>query len=287
MDYLGKTSAKAPGEPRRPKERDLPLKVMSFNIRTAAAPDGDQAWPRRKHLVIERIRAFDPDLLGLQECREDDQAAFVRGELADYEFVGVPRQGEGDSALEMAPLLYRRAAFEEIGRGHFWLSATPQEPGTRSWGAAYPRTATWVKLRPRAGEAGPLVFLNTHVDYAGSAPEASAALLQAWLRKAGNCAAGDCALIVTGDFNADRASPAYRTLTDGGMLADALREAGATSGSFHDFGRAERLEAIDWILASAHFRVVEAGVDTFRRDDLYPSDHFPVAARLLHKRSAP
>jgi endonuclease/exonuclease/phosphatase family metal-dependent hydrolase len=257
------------------------LRVMSFNIRTAAAPDGEQAWPQRRSLVVDRIRAFGPDLLGLQECRDDAQAAFLRSELADYEFVGVPRLGEGDSALEMAPLLYRRAAFEESGRGHSWLSATPQEPGTKSWGAAYPRTLTWVKLRPRAG-AESLVFANTHVDYAGTAPEESARLLRAWAEPL--VAGGP--LVITGDFNADKASPTYRTLTGDGKLVDALEAAGVAAGTFHDFGRAAQPEAIDWILASRHFQVVEASVDTCRSDGRYPSDHFPLSAVLLPRASA-
>ncbi|MCG2786090.1 MAG: endonuclease/exonuclease/phosphatase family protein [Anaerolineae bacterium] len=47
------------------------LKVMTFNIRYGTATDGDNPWTRRKNLVIERIRSFDPDLLGLQECRAE------------------------------------------------------------------------------------------------------------------------------------------------------------------------------------------------------------------------
>jgi endonuclease/exonuclease/phosphatase family metal-dependent hydrolase len=47
------------------------LKVMTFNIRYGTAADRDNHWTRRKDLVIERIRAFDLDLLGIQECRAE------------------------------------------------------------------------------------------------------------------------------------------------------------------------------------------------------------------------
>jgi hypothetical protein len=50
-------------------------------------------------LVVARIRALDPDLIGLQECREDEQAAYLRAALPDYEFVGVPRGGSRTTAL--------------------------------------------------------------------------------------------------------------------------------------------------------------------------------------------
>lgn len=253
------------------------LVVTSFNIRTAAAPDGAQAWSRRKDLLVERIRAANPDLLGLQECRQDAQAGFLRAALPDYEFIGVPRQGEGDSALEMAPLLYRRGRFEELGRGHFWLSATPAVPGSRSWGADYPRTVTWVKLRSQEPGAVPLVFINTHFDYAGTAPEASARLLRNWMAGLD----GRPAWVICGDFNAERGSAPHAILTGDGRLRDALAEVGVEAGSFHDFGRAPVPEAIDWILVSPQFQVLRARVDEVRAGALYPSDHFPVTAVLL------
>jgi endonuclease/exonuclease/phosphatase family metal-dependent hydrolase len=251
------------------------LRIMSFNIRTAAAPDGELAWPHRRGCVIARIRAFAPDLLGLQECCGDGQGSFIRRELADYEFVGVPRGGEAAADPEMAPLLYRRAEFEELARGHFWLSATPGVAGSRAWGAAYPRTASWVRLRPRRRGRPGLLFLNTHFDYAGQAPESSARLLRLWVEAR---AAGEGPLVLTGDFNAGRGSAAHRLLTAGGILADALAAAGVAAGSFQDFGRAPVAASLDWILVSRELRVMDAAVDDWRAGRLYPSDHYPVTA---------
>jgi endonuclease/exonuclease/phosphatase family metal-dependent hydrolase len=37
---------------------------------------------------------------------------------------------------------------------------------------------------------------------------------------------------------------------------------------------------MDWILASAHFRTIAAGIDYTRGSGGYPSDHFPVTATL-------
>lgn len=257
----------------------MPIKVMSFNIRCACAPDGEHGWDRRRQRVIERIRAFDPDLLGLQECRDDAQAAFVRAALADYEFVGVRRGGDAD--IEMAPALYRRARFVELARGHFWLGRDPAAPGELSWGAAYPRTASWVCLRPRAAGAPVFVFLNTHFDYQGRSREESARLLHRWLRAR---PAGEGA-ILTGDFNAERDSETFRELTAGGLLHEALRDCGVAAGSFHDYGRAAVPEAIDWILASQHFRTEAAAVDRFASDGRFASDHYPVTARFVEALS--
>lgn len=137
---------------------------MTFNIRYGTADDGANHWDNRKHLVIERIRAFDPDLLGLQECRDDSQAEFIRENLPDYEFYGVPRGGGSVTALEMAPILFKRSAFRLVDKGCFWLSDTPHVPASLSWGAAFPRTATWVQLVHLVSDRQ-FFFLNTHYPF--------------------------------------------------------------------------------------------------------------------------
>ncbi len=58
---------------------------MSYNIRYATAPDGENAWERRKEFLAETITAFDPDLLGTQETlagQRDFLAAKLPGHTA-------------------------------------------------------------------------------------------------------------------------------------------------------------------------------------------------------------
>jgi len=251
---------------------------MSFNIRYGLADDGEQHWNNRKSLALARVQAFEPDLLGLQECRDDAQADFVREGLPDYHFLGIHRQGPGDTALEMAPLLFRRSAFGLLDSGCFWLSETPEIPGSRSWATAYPRTVTWARLTCLPTGAV-LIYVNTHFDYEPSAIEGDAKCLRQWLDQLG----AQTPLIVTGDFNADKGSNAYRLLTGEGALIDALRRIHPNQqeeATFHAFGRHEELAAIDWILVSDHFRVLDAGVDRTRLGRLFPSDHYPVTAVL-------
>ena len=254
------------------------IKVMSFNIRYGLANDGDNHWNNRRHLALARIHAFDPDLLGLQECRDDAQADFVRSHLPDYQFFGVHRQGSGDTALEMAPLLFRRSAFELLASGCFWLSETPEVCGSRSWDSAYPRTVSWARLASRATGAV-LTYVNTHFDYQPAAIVGNARCLRQWLEPIFRTSP----LIVTGDFNAGKDSDAYRLLTGDAMVLDALRQVhppGADEATFHAFGRQEERAAIDWILVSTHFRVVAAQVDGFHAGKLFPSDHYPITAVL-------
>ena len=254
------------------------IKVMSFNIRVGFADDGENHWNNRKPLALDRIAAFGPDLLGLQECIDDDQADFVRANLPDYHFFGVHRGGPGGTALEMAPLLFRRSAFRLLDTGCFWLSETPEIPGSMSWQSNYPRTVSWARLScQQTGSV--LTCVNTHFDYEPTAIEGDAQALRQWLDRIRH----DTALIVTGDFNADKDSNAYRLLTGDGTLIDALRHIqphGEDEATFHAYGRQEEMAAIDWILVSGHFRVLAAGIDRSRQGSLFPSDHYPITAVL-------
>jgi len=254
------------------------IKVMSFNIRVGLADDGENHWNFRKSYALARIEAFGPDLLGLQECIDGAQADFIRANLPDYHFLGIHRGGPGDTAREMAPLLFRRSAFRLLDTGCFWLSETPEIPGSMSWGSNYPRTVTWARLACRP-TGTLLTYVNTHFDYEPAAIDGDARVLRQWLDGIGQ----DTALIVTGDFNADKDSYAYRILIGDGTLVDTLRRIGpdkADEATFHAYGRQEEMVPIDWILASCHFRVLDAQIDRSRQGNLFPSDHYPVTAVL-------
>ncbi|MDB4538217.1 endonuclease/exonuclease/phosphatase family protein, partial [Akkermansiaceae bacterium] len=96
------------------------LKVMSFNIRYGAANDGSNSWPNRKDLVLETIKASDPDLLGLQEVL-GFQADFLKENLPGYAFHGVGRE-DGKEKGEYVPLMYKTSRFALERSGHFWFS---------------------------------------------------------------------------------------------------------------------------------------------------------------------
>jgi endonuclease/exonuclease/phosphatase family metal-dependent hydrolase len=255
------------------------IKLMSFNIRYGLADDGENHWERRKPLVIDRIKSFDPDLLGLQECRDDSQAAFIKANLKDYEFLGLPRGGDSGTSPEMAPILVKRSAFRIRQWETFWLSETPHIPGSKSWGSIFPRTVTWVDII-HAATGRSLVFVNTHFDYEPSAIWESARFLKEWIDEA----IGQHPLLLTGDFNADKDSAAYRHLTSGDpLLMDILRAGDGTQddeGTFHGFGKELLPPSIDWMLASSHFAVMHAGIDRHQERNLFPSDHYPVLATL-------
>jgi endonuclease/exonuclease/phosphatase family metal-dependent hydrolase len=259
------------------------LRVMSFNIRTANAADGVNDWDgNRKNLVEQTIRNFSPDLLGLQEDLKR-QHDFLADQFPGFEVVGRGAQGGNDG--EYVSLMYRKNRFDELRRGHFWLSETPDVPGSESWNTAFPRMVTWLELRDKNNPAFNFVIMNTHWDHvSANARIESATLMRQKIREL----ASGIPVIVTGDFNADQGGDAYRRMR--GLddfdtvrnLADTYRlihpEDSDTVGTAHGFDGIAGDGRIDWILHDNDFLTLDANIDRISFDGLYPSDHFPITA---------
>lgn len=270
-------------------ERDL--RVMSFNVRVAIFIDARNHWTFRKDLLVQTIRNFDPDLLGTQEALAS-QSDYLRRHLSDYEFVGAGRSN-GKRRGEMCGVFFKRHRFERLDEGHFWLSTTPDVPGSKSWGAWAPRMVTWVKLRDRT-DGNVFCLFNTHFDNLGRRARAeSARLLRAKIADI----AGNRPVVITGDFNADENSTPYRTLLAGDLrggqgLVDTYREVHRAAsadrvGTRHAFGGGVSGPRIDWIVTSRSFKTVDASIDRTNAGGRYPSDHFPVTAVVRPLASQP
>ena len=144
---------------------------MSFNIRYGTAQDGENHWDRRKENVIKTIADFRPDLLGTQETLPI-QAAYLKDNLAGYQYVG--RSRDLSQTGEQCGILVRADRFDILEQGHFWLSETPNVPGSQSWDSALPRMVSWVKLFDRQTKQV-FYFVNTHFDHRGVAARENSA----------------------------------------------------------------------------------------------------------------
>ena len=280
------SSSKDPTMPRE-NERSEPLRVMSLNVRTGSAPDGANAWPNRRALLLRAVRDYDPDLLGTQEALafQNDEIQRV---LPGHGFAGGGRD-DGKAKGEFSPIYYRTDRFELVASGQFWLSDTPEVPGSKSWDSAFPRIATWARLRDRRGGGGAnreLLFVNTHWDHAGPVARLRAAeIIRARVK---SLAGAGAAVIVAGDLNCTEDDEPYAVLTGRGddalTLTDSYRaahpERQTEEATFHGFKGTVAGSRIDFILHTAQLETVEAAIDRVSDGTLYPSDHYPVTATL-------
>jgi endonuclease/exonuclease/phosphatase family metal-dependent hydrolase len=266
-----------------------PLTVMTFNIRYGTADDGENRWGRRRDLLFDVIRTENADIVGLQEALRFQIDQIVEA-VPIYAFVGVGRD-DGRDAGEFSAILYRRSRLSVVQSGTFWFSDTPEQPGSTSWGNRITRICTWARFRDRSG--GALYVYNLHLDHESQpSRERSVQLLARRIRSR---ATQDDPVIVTGDFNADEQNPAMRWLLGDGTatagvaahgidLADTFRTLHPDArgvGTFNDFAFEQIDERkIDYVLAKRRLVAREARIVRTSRDRRYPSDHFPVVARV-------
>lgn len=264
----------------RAEEEAIDVRVMSFNIRYGTADDGENRWEKRSGLVCEALRRHEPDVVGLQEALRF-QIDEIRSALPGYAEIGAGRD-DGKEKGEYSAILYRSDRFRPAESGTFWLSDTPEVPGSRSWGNSIPRICTWARLvESRTGTA--FYVYNVHLDHQSQpSRERSAALLG---RRIAARRHADAA-IVTGDFNAGEGNPAVLHLkgdAPGCGLLDTFRVAHPDSkevGTFHGFRGGTSGSKIDYVLVPPWVRTLDAAILRDPMEGRHPSDHYPVTARL-------
>ena len=256
-----------------------PLRVMSFNVRLPLAQDGANAWENRRELFIDTIAKAEPDIIATQELYKL-QGDYILERLPAYAWFGTDRRG--GRADEHMGVFYRHDRLRLIDFGQFWLSDTPTQPGSISWGHPFPRMVTWGLFETKA-DGKRFYLYNTHFPYRAEDEDAR---LKGARMIAERIAAlpADVPLILAGDFNTTPDSEVHALLT--GSLVDARTAAKSAEGpdaTFHAFtGKGDR--RIDWILVRG-FEPRATRTIAAQRDGRYPSDHFPVLAELDWKNS--
>jgi endonuclease/exonuclease/phosphatase family metal-dependent hydrolase len=241
------------------------LRVATFNIRNGRAFDGWNSWPFRRTATLEAIRSLDADVIGLQEAF-GFQLRWLARRLPGYDVAGVGRSRR--SRGEHCPVLVRSSRARVVEHSTRWFGPTPERPGTRLPGAAFPRIVTTAVLDV---DGTTVHVVNTHLD-ARSPENRRAALTQV-------AAAVDPSrpTIVMGDLNAAPTDPELAPLLDAGLRPALGSGAGGTN---HDFSGRTDGRRIDHIFVSDHVRVVHADVVVVRPGGRLPSDHWPVVAQL-------
>ncbi|MBA4323041.1 MAG: endonuclease, partial [Odoribacter sp.] len=261
------------------------LTVLTFNIRFDNPRDSINAWPNRAGLVCDLLRAEKPDLFGLQEAlwyqyEEIDSA------LTGYSSVAAGRD-DGKKTGEMNPLFYNIHKFDIIRSNTFWLSETPEKPGSRSWGASLPRIVTWVELKDKKTHK-PLFYFNTHFAHdSDSARIMSAGIL---LKEATRIA-GKYRIVITGDFNMTPDSKAYSILTESSSSSSLLRDSYYISEAkpegpvytFNGWSDEPGKNRIDYIFVRKGIKTLNYRTIVKKAGPVFVSDHWPVKAVISFK----
>ena len=259
-------------------EAQAPVTVMSFNIRYGTANDGPDRWELRRGQLIDLLKAQNPDVIGVQEALHF-QIDEILAALPDYRMVGVGRS-DGGQGGEYAAILYRGSRLNVRHSSTFWFSDTPDVVKSNTWGAALERICTWALFDDKQGPS--FYAYNLHLDHVSQpAREKSVSLLLERIKARSPAAP----VVVTGDFNSGESNAATQAMLT--VFRDTFRvihtketEVG-TANSFK-LGQT-RGEKIDYIFVAPETDVLNAAILRNATDGRYPSDHFPVTARIRFK----
>lgn len=256
------------------------IDVITLNVRLDNPGDSINAWPNRAGIVAGLFNEQIPDLIGMQEVLWH-QYKYLDSALAGY---GSVAAGRDDGAMngEACPVFYRLGRFSKIACGTFWLSTTPEVPGSIGWGAALTRIATWIRLYDKTAK-DTLLFINTHFDHiSDSARVMSAGVLLEKVREL----AGDNNFVITGDFNALPESKAIGKMREDNFAVDSYTISetapeGVTY-TFNGWKDAQGERRIDYIFVRNGMKVLSHMTMKVIKDGIFISDHWPVKARVRY-----
>lgn len=246
-----------------------PITLMTYNIKN---PDD---WPGRLPVILYIIRRHDPDVLCLQEAFDHQVGNLHAGRRT------TPSRGRVMRAARPASTSPCSSAATDCGRWRrlFWLSDTPDEPVSNTWGSLFPRIAHHVRLVDVDGPA--FTLLTTHFghkpgEHGDEVRGKSAALIVERL------APVDGPVVVAGDCNepagqgrpACSARPAMSTRGGAPATPTTARRRSTTGNPPVDTG-----ERIDWVLTKDVTGVDRVVIDHDGPETWFASDHFAVVAK--------
>jgi len=142
------------------------IKVMSFNIKNGSnRNNGPKGWEARKQQVYNIFKDHTPDVVGLQEAFRY-QLDEMGEALPEYAEIGVGRD-DGLTAGEYSAIFYLKDKYTLDTTGDFWLSATPDVPGSIGEGADLPRICTWGRFLVN-DNGSHFYFYNAHYSHISS-----------------------------------------------------------------------------------------------------------------------
>lgn len=274
-----------PGKAEAPAvAEDGSIMIMSANIRRQEKfinfnkmDMGNHRWWKRAQYYLENIKTVAPDILGAQEVQAG-QYEFLTSHLEGYGSVVCYRDNKG-SRSESCPIFYNEARFELLDSGTFWLSDTPEKMSTYAESSEH-RIATFVKLKDKSTGITIAVY-NTHPDW-GSV-EARIKQLSVIATKAKESDADK--IVVLGDLNSDRTLPGGN---EGLAPIEEFLKDSKTFPGMSDYGATfngydmdpDGPMGLDYIFLPEDTTVLEVGKVDKIYGGVYPSDHYPIYAKV-------
>lgn len=253
------------------------MKIVTFNLRSVYIGDGINGFIHRAGMILDKIDTEKPDILCFQECIEK-HALFLDRHMPEYHLIyngrNTDRRGEG---LAVA---VRKDTVEVLGQDCFWLSPTPDVPGSRYQEQSdCPRVCQAMLLRIKGTET-PFWVYNNHLDHRGDQARILG-IKQVMERVLEDQKRFALPVFILGDLNATPESETVQYLYD--YSAFPVTELTAQFElTFHGFGKKQPPYRIDYIFTDKETAQKERSICMWEDelDGIYLSDHYPICLEI-------
>jgi endonuclease/exonuclease/phosphatase family metal-dependent hydrolase len=257
------------------------LKVMTYNIRLSLESDKENSWDNRKEDALALMAYYHPDYFGVQEA-VPQQMVDIKTGLKDYDYVGVGRD-DGKNQGEYSAIFYEKNKLEVLKSGTFWLSETPEKP-SKGWDAAYNRVCTYALFKMKKSGKKFYAF-NVHFDHVGNIARVNSSKLI--LEKIKELNPENLPLTLTGDFNLTDDTEPIKIISQSldNAYYHSKKPHYGPKGTFQAFDiNVPAKERIDYIFVKGFDTETIRTINDRRENLLYPSDHFPILAKIEFKK---
>lgn len=262
----------------------MKLSVMTFNLRVDLGVSERDRWECRIKKISKIINENSPLIFGTQEglfrMLED-----IKDNLEGYDWIGEGREEGRDG--EYCAIFYNIKKLILIDKGQFWLSESPEQPGSVSWESACPRICTWAHFKFSEDDNKEFIVYNTHLDHISQkAREEGIKLIVNKIKEMKS--QKNLPAILMGDFNSTPENTVVKFLR-GEVMLENQRDNFIDSYSlldgdigitFHDFKGGEKGEPIDFIFVTPEIKMLEVAIKREKIYGGYPSDHYPLIAQV-------
>jgi endonuclease/exonuclease/phosphatase family metal-dependent hydrolase len=268
------------GQQPAPKSETSWIRTITWNILRGG--DGGPPWlrgdwPARKDALASALALARPDILCVQEARQE-QLVFLERSMPGHLRVGVGRD-DGEAGGEHCAIFFAVDRFQRIDEGTFWLEEPSDRPA--GWRLSGPkRICTWVRLRDRQTGRAFRVY-NTHLYLTEVSRQRAVLLILAQIAQSDSAEP----ILLAGDFNATEESPSRRLFARARLESTATLATQQPQPTYQFYGIP--LRNLDEILASPEWEVHAHEVLDVKPGNRYPSDHFGVMADLTLQAPVP
>ena len=244
------------------------MKIVTFNVRFNTPEDGEFSFEHRKEEIISRINAEQPDVVGFQEIR-DEMQAWLEERLPDYMWVGHGRTAEFDG--EHCPIIFRKDKFKMRAFECFWLSDTPNVPGSKFQEQGYhPRVCNMLCLY-HIEERKSFRVYNMHLCNKGAYARGKS--LELVLAKIDALNTVEVMpTFIMGDFNFE---PHFEEFAPIAARTDYKDVTAHLPGTYHGYFK-EKPEKIDYIFVNDMVKPVACEIWESEEGHICLSDHYPI-----------